>query len=84
MVSKQIYTMCVLVFQNGLLCLKNSKQGNQNLLPYLQHLTLTHLALHAGVILCCTVQTPFFEIEDASLLARCLGHSFPSCDLVTR
>lgn len=46
---------------------------------YLEHLTLTHLALHAGVILCCSVQM----IKDAPQLAWCLDRSFPSCDLVT-
>lgn len=87
MVSKLMYTMFVCIGVSELIIVFKkfkTKNGNQNLLPYLQHLTLTHLALHAGVILCCTVQTPFLEIKDAPPLAQCLRHSFPSCDLVTR
>ena len=75
----------MLAFQNGLLYFKNKKtQATENLSPYLKHLTLTHLALNGGVILCYPVQIPFFEIKGAPLLAWCLSRSFPSCDLGTR
>lgn len=64
--------MCVLVFQNCIFKIKT--KATQNLPSYLEH--LTHLALHAGVVLCSSVQMPFFEIKDSSLLAWCQATSF--------
>lgn len=75
--SKQIYAVfvCVWCFKIDD-CILKQKKATQKLPPYLWHLTLTHLVLHAGVILCCFIQMSAFEIKDVSPLAWCLGHSF--------
>lgn len=67
----------------GILCFKidhffgelySETKTNMQILPiYLQNLTVTRLALHAGLIVYCTKQMPFLEIK-GTLSLVCVPH----------